>query len=141
MSAKGNCYDNATMESVFGIFKAEEGAEFADGRSARLAVFDSIETYYNRSRIHTSQGDCSPEAFEDRHHAGESAAASPAGSPEFSSGMGCSSAGREHAPVGAWGRTQAAWQRALRSICPLLCHSLLTALALRVLQGLSGSRD
>ncbi len=95
MSAKGNCYDNATMESFFGTFKAEEGAEFVDGRRARLAVFDYIETYYNRSRIHTSLGDCSPEEFEDRHHAREASAASPAGSPEFASGMGCSSGGRE----------------------------------------------
>ena len=79
MSAKANCYDNATMESFFETFKAEEGAEFADGRSARLAVFDYIETYYNRSRIHTSLGDCSPDEFE----------------AKFSSGMRCSSGGRE----------------------------------------------
>jgi len=98
MSAKGNCYDNATMESFFGTFKAEESAEFVDGRSARLAVFDYIETYYNRSRIHTSLGDCSPEEFEDRHHAGEASAASPGDLNEFSSGMGCSSGGRSATP-------------------------------------------
>lgn len=79
MSARANCYDNATMESFFGTFKAEEGAEFIDGRSARLAAFDYIETYYNRSRIHTSLGDCSPDEFE----------------AEFSSGMRCSSGGEE----------------------------------------------
>ena len=79
MSAKANCYDNATMESFFGTFKAEQGARYLDGCSARLATFDYIETYYNRSRIHTSLGDCSPDEFE----------------AEFSSGMRCSSGGRE----------------------------------------------
>ena len=79
MSAKANCYDNATMESFFGTFKAEQGARYVDGCSARLATFDYIETYYNRSRIHTSLGDCSPDEFE----------------AEFSSGMRCSSGGRE----------------------------------------------
>ena len=78
MSAKGNCYDNATMESFFGTFKAEEAAEFSDAHHARLAVFDYVETFYNQSRIHTSLGGKSPARFED----------------EFSSGMGCSSGGR-----------------------------------------------
>lgn len=64
MSAKGNCYDNATMESFFGTLKAEEGAHYPDWQSARLAIFNYLETYYNRTRIHTSLGGCSPEEFE-----------------------------------------------------------------------------
>lgn len=80
MSAKGNCYDNATMESFFGTFKAEEADEFEDAYRARLAVFDYVETFYNTQRIHTSLGGKSPTAFE----------------KEFSSGMGCSSGGHEN---------------------------------------------
>lgn len=64
MSAKGNCYDNATMESFFGTIKAEEIESYEDVQSARLAIFDYIETYYNRTRIHTSLGGLSPEEFE-----------------------------------------------------------------------------
>ena len=66
MSAKGNCYENATMESFFGTLKHEEvgGIEFADHSSARQSVFAYIETYYNRLRIHTSLQGLSPEEFE-----------------------------------------------------------------------------
>jgi len=68
MSAKGNCYDNATMESFFGTIKAEEIEAYDDEQSARLAIFDYIETYYNRTRIHTSlDGGNSPEEFEALH--------------------------------------------------------------------------
>ena len=95
MSAKGNCYDNATMESFFGTFKAEEGSMFADGPKARLAVFDYVETYYNRSRIHTSLGGRSPEEFENLHHADAAPGSRPAALNEFCSGMGCSSGGRK----------------------------------------------
>lgn len=79
MSAKGNCYDNATMESFFGTLKAEGKGQFPTARQARLEVFDYIEAFYNRNRIHTSLKGLSPQQFED----------------EFSSGMGCSSGGRE----------------------------------------------
>jgi len=64
MSAKGNCYDNATMESFFGTLKAEEVTSYPDWKSARSAIFDYLETYYNRTRIHTSLGGCSPDEFE-----------------------------------------------------------------------------
>jgi putative transposase len=90
MSAKGNCYDNATIESFFGTFKAEEAESFADARSARLAVFDYIETFYNRNRIHTSLSGCSPAEFERRYRAAEHRVPRPAASDEFSKGMGCS---------------------------------------------------
>jgi hypothetical protein len=94
MSAKGNCYDNATMESFFGTFKAEEGEVFPDAHSARLAAFDYIEAFYNRHRIHTSLGGCSPAEFEAHHHAGAHPAPRPAASDEFLGGMGCSAGGR-----------------------------------------------
>ena len=65
MSAKGNCYDNATMESFFGVLKREElnRWEMPDLPTVRYRVFDYIETYYNRHRIHTALG-MSPAAFE-----------------------------------------------------------------------------
>lgn len=67
-AVKGNCYDNATVESFFGTLKAEEGDQYPDWQSARRAIFDYLETYYNRTRIHTSLAGCSPEEFEIRHH-------------------------------------------------------------------------
>ena len=42
MSNKGNCYQNATVESFFGTLKAEETGPYPDWRSARLAVFDYL---------------------------------------------------------------------------------------------------
>ena len=65
MSAKGNCYDNATMESFFGVIKREELDQWQmqDMDTVRHHVFDYIETYYNRVRIHTALG-MSPVEFE-----------------------------------------------------------------------------
>lgn len=65
MSAKGNCYDNATMESFFGVLKREEmnRREFSSLQDVRNHVFDYIETYYNRKRIHTAIG-MPPDEFE-----------------------------------------------------------------------------
>ncbi len=65
MSAKGNCYDNAAMESFFGVLKREEldRWEMPTIYSVRDRVFDYIEAYYNRKRIHTAIG-MTPAAFE-----------------------------------------------------------------------------
>ncbi len=74
MSAKGNCYDNATMESFFGVLKREELNEydFESIEEVRAQVFEYIETYYNRVRIHTALG-MSPLAFERAQGAAPSA--------------------------------------------------------------------
>ena len=66
MSAKGNCYDNATMESFFGTLKREEldRYNFHSYTEARETVFAYIETYYNTQRIHTSIGGLTPEQCE-----------------------------------------------------------------------------
>lgn len=66
MSAKGNCYDNAAMESFFGRFKIATVGEviYADVDHARSAVFEYIETFYNRFRKHSSLGYKSPVEFE-----------------------------------------------------------------------------
>jgi transposase InsO family protein len=67
MSRAGNCYDNATMESFWSTLKSDTGLDILEPESrheAELAVFDYIETFYNRTRRHTSLGSVSPVAFE-----------------------------------------------------------------------------
>lgn len=66
MSAQGNCYDNAAMESFWSTLKGEliQQRDFADLAEARLAIFDYIETFYNRQRLHSAIGYQSPVEFE-----------------------------------------------------------------------------
>jgi transposase InsO family protein len=67
MSRKGNCYDNAAMESFWSTLKTETGIDEAtpiSRRAAELIVFDYIETFYNPKRRHSSLGYLSPVAFE-----------------------------------------------------------------------------
>jgi len=66
MSRKGNCYDNACMESFFGTLKTEliYLTRFKTRAEARLAVFDYIEVFYNRTRLHSKLGYKSPVDFE-----------------------------------------------------------------------------
>ena len=67
MSAKGNCYDNAAMESFYGRFKVSSvGNEiFADADELKAVVFEYIEPFYNRFRKHSSLGYKSPIQFEE----------------------------------------------------------------------------
>jgi len=62
MSGKGNCYDNAAMESFFGRYKtaAVRDHVFANEAQVRANVFDYIEVFYNRYRKHASLGYLSP---------------------------------------------------------------------------------
>ncbi|RMG61941.1 MAG: IS3 family transposase [Calditrichaeota bacterium] len=67
MSRKGNCYDNAMMESFFSSFKRELGdgkTAFSTRREAYIAVKDYLENYYNRVRIHSGIENMSPVQFE-----------------------------------------------------------------------------
>lgn len=66
MSAKGNCYDNAAMESWNHSLKAEAiyGERFATREQAHAYVFEYIEVDYNRNRLHSTLGYLSPEQFE-----------------------------------------------------------------------------
>ena len=67
MSRRGNCYDNAAMESFWSTLKTETGLDLAvpiSRRAAELIVFDYIETFYNPTRRHSSLGYLSPVAFE-----------------------------------------------------------------------------
>lgn len=66
MSHKGNCYDNACMESFFGTLKTEliYFTRFKTRADARLAIFEYIEVFYNRARLHSRLGYRSPDEFE-----------------------------------------------------------------------------
>ena len=66
MSKKGDCYDNAAMESWNHSFKVEavHGERFNTRSEAKFQAFEYIEVYYNRKRLHSKLGYLSPEAFE-----------------------------------------------------------------------------
>jgi transposase InsO family protein len=66
MSRKGNCWDNAVVESFFSTLKLVimRKHQFATREECRRAVFDFIELWYNRRRLHSSLGYMSPDAFE-----------------------------------------------------------------------------
>ena len=67
MSRKGNCYDNAPMESFFKTFKTEEVYQqptYATHEQATRSVIDYIDRFYNRERLHSSLGYQSPVEFE-----------------------------------------------------------------------------
>lgn len=65
MSRVGNCYDNAVVESFFATLKAEGAAQpFATRAAARSAIFEYIEGWYNRVRLHSTLGYVSPLQFE-----------------------------------------------------------------------------
>jgi transposase InsO family protein len=69
MSRKGDCYDNAMMESFFSTLRAEctDLHHFATRADARAVVFEFIMVFYNRQRIHSSLGYRSPVDFEVEH--------------------------------------------------------------------------
>ena len=66
MSRRGNCYDNAVMESFFSTVKSELADQFASYGDANMELFDYIEVFYNQRRRHSSVGRISPAAFERR---------------------------------------------------------------------------
>jgi putative transposase len=70
MSRQGNAYDNAYIESFWSSLKYElvYHRKFATRLEARSAVFDYIESFYNRSRLHSSLGYVSPAMFEAQLH-------------------------------------------------------------------------
>jgi transposase InsO family protein len=67
MSRVANCFDNAAMESFFSTLKTECAFEqFATRTQARLAIFEYIEGWYNRQRLHSTLGYLSPLEFEQK---------------------------------------------------------------------------
>jgi transposase InsO family protein len=66
MSGKGDCWDNAVMESFWSTLKNElvHHERYATREQARASIFQYIEVFYNRQRLHSSLGYQSPEVFE-----------------------------------------------------------------------------
>lgn len=66
MCGKGNCFDNAAMESFHSSLKKElvYPSSIADQKTTQLRIFDYIEGFYNKNRIHSSLNYVSPENFE-----------------------------------------------------------------------------
>jgi transposase InsO family protein len=64
MSRRGNCYDNAAMESWFSTLKSELGERFENHGTAKEQLFDYIEVFYNQQRRHSVLGYISPAEFE-----------------------------------------------------------------------------
>lgn len=66
MSRKGDCWDNAVMESFFGTLKKElvHHRRYRTRAEARRDIFEFIEVFYNRERLHSSLGYMSPAAYE-----------------------------------------------------------------------------
>lgn len=67
MSRKGDCWDNAPMESFFKTLKVEliyPKKQYQTRHEAATSIFEYIEIYYNRQRIHSALGYESPESFE-----------------------------------------------------------------------------
>ena len=66
MSRRGNCHDNAVMESFFSTVKSELAERFDTYGDAKMELFDFIEVFYNQQRRHSTLGQISPAAFERR---------------------------------------------------------------------------
>jgi putative transposase len=64
MSRRGNCYDNAVVESWFKTLKVELGSRFNNHAHAKDELFDYIEVFYNQRRRHSAIGYVSPAEFE-----------------------------------------------------------------------------
>ena len=75
MGSPGTAYDNALAESFFASLETElsDRSDWPTHDTARLAVFDWIERFYNRTRLHSALGDLSPDEFERRYRASTAA--------------------------------------------------------------------
>lgn len=69
MSRKGDCWDNAAMESFFSTLKIERvyRRRYLSREEARADIFDYIERFYNPKRRHSTLSGMSPVAFEERY--------------------------------------------------------------------------
>jgi transposase InsO family protein len=77
MSRKGNCWDNACVESFFGSLKNEwvRGKIYESFDAAKKDIFNYIEMFYNRKRRHASLGYVSPVVYEEMHEMNQNRAA------------------------------------------------------------------
>jgi putative transposase len=76
MSRRGNCYDNAPMESFWGSLKSElvYNRRYATRKEAEASIQEYIEIFYNRQRRHSRLGYHSPAAFAQKFTTGSAAA-------------------------------------------------------------------
>ena len=81
MSRRGDCYDNAPAESFFATLKGEliDAHTYLTREQAKAAVFEFIEVFYNRKRLHSALGYKSPEQFEADHRASPNTAPTESG--------------------------------------------------------------
>ncbi len=72
MSRRGNCWDNAVAESFFSGLKVElvHNERYLTREEARDSIFEYIEVYYNRERIHSATEYLSPAEYEERFRQG-----------------------------------------------------------------------
>jgi putative transposase len=72
MSGKGNCYDNAPMESFWGMLKQElvHHSHFRTRQEAKQAITEYIEIFYNRQRLQANLGFISPVAYAQKYYTG-----------------------------------------------------------------------
>lgn len=70
MSRRGNCWDNAAMESFFASLKKElvHDEDYATREQAKASIFEYIEAFYNRVRRHSALGYVAPEKYERTHN-------------------------------------------------------------------------
>jgi transposase InsO family protein len=75
MSRKGNCWDNAVAESFFSTLKTElvYRRRWSGRHELRSALFEYIEIFYNRRRLHSSIGYKTPAEVEDEYNAAQAA--------------------------------------------------------------------
>jgi transposase InsO family protein len=68
MSRKGDCWDNAVAESFFATIKRElvRKCYWLNLKAARMAIHEYIEVFYNRKRIHSTNGNLCPAEYERR---------------------------------------------------------------------------
>ena len=68
MSGTGNCYDNAVMESFFHTLKTEHVhfEHYLTRQQAKLSIFEYVEVFYNRERLHSTLGYRTPAQFEEK---------------------------------------------------------------------------
>lgn len=76
LSRKGNCNDNAPMESFFGTLKAElvHHRKYRSRQEAMAEICEYLEVFYNRKRRHASLGNISPAPFERKYFSRQGAA-------------------------------------------------------------------
>jgi putative transposase len=69
MGSVGDCYDNAVAESFFATLKGEllHRHHWPTRRAAQLAIFEFIEVWYNRQRLHSTLGYATPTTYEEAH--------------------------------------------------------------------------